>query len=134
MVIEDRNLDGASPETVRQRFEAWTAENRVVSHMTPSRYRFCLLIDEDVLETLSRFPTPPTRDWSAKWQLYSLKVIDVEIDGEKDDRYTCGYKSCIMTPPRMLAHIYFYCHNIGAEEMRDSYKGIPIYEMAEDGI
>ena len=133
VVIEDRDLDSASPETVRQKFQAWT-EGRGVSHMRPSRYRFCLLIDEDVLETLSRFPTPPNRDLSARWQLYSLKVIDVEIDGEKDNRDPRGYKSCIMTPPWMLAHIYFYCHNVGADEMRDNYRGVPIYEMAECGI
>lgn len=105
-----------------------------MSHNQTSCYRYCLLIDEDVLETLGRFPTPPTRDWSAKWQLYSLKVIDVEIDGEKDDRYPRGYKSCIMTPPWMLAHIYHFCHNVGAEEMRIHYRGLPVYEMAEYGV
>jgi hypothetical protein len=98
-------LDGASPETVRQKFEAWTESKGVEWSKKNSRYRFCILIDEDVLETLSRFPTPPTRNLLAKWQLYSLKVIDVEIDGEKDDRYPRSYKSCIMTPPWMLGHI-----------------------------
>lgn len=132
-IIEDRDLDSASPETVRQRFMAWI-ESRGMEQNQTSRYRYCILIDEDVLETLSRFPTPPTRDLSAKWQLYSLKVIDVEIDGEGDDEYPQGYRSCIMTPPWMLAHMYFYCHNVGADEMRGDYRGIPIYEMAEDGI
>jgi hypothetical protein len=131
VIIEDRDLDGAAPETVRQKFEAWIKSREVSSHVKPSRYRFCLLIDEDVLKTLGRFPTPPTHDLLAKWQLYSLKVIDIEIDGEKDDRFSRGYKSCTMTPPWMLAHIYFYCHNLESDEIRNHYRGIPIYEMAD---
>jgi hypothetical protein len=95
-----------------------------------SRYRYCILIDEDVLETLGRFPIPPTRSFKEKWQVYSLKVIDVEIEGEEDDEYPHGYRCCIMTPPWMLAHIYFFCHNVGADEMRDEYESVPVYSFA----
>jgi hypothetical protein len=133
VVMEDRELDGASPETVRQKFQAWIA-SRGVEHNQTSRYRYCILIDEDVLETLSRFPSPPLEGEEEKWQLYSLKVIDVEIDGGEDDEYPRGYRSCIMTPPWMLAHLYFYCHNVGADEMRVRYGGMPVYAMAEAGV
>lgn len=51
IVIEDSDLDGAAPETVRQKFEAWIESRALNVHAKPSRYRFCLLIDEDVLET-----------------------------------------------------------------------------------
>lgn len=89
------------------------------------------MIDEDVLGTLSNFPAPPIEGEEEKWQLYSLKVIDVGIDGEKDDEYSLGYRSCNMTPPWVLAHIYFFSHNIGADEMWDDYSGMPTYGFAE---
>jgi hypothetical protein len=105
-----------------------------VEHNQTPRYRYCILIDEDVLETLSRFPSPPIEGEEEKWQLYSLKVIDVEIDREEDGEYPRGYRSCIMTPPWMLAHMCFCCHNVGADEMRVKSGGIPVYAMAEDGV
>jgi hypothetical protein len=133
VVMEDRELDGASPETVRQKFQTWITSRGVERNQT-SRYRYCILIDADVLETLNRFPSPPLEDEEEEWQLYSLKVIDVEIDGESEDEYPRGYRSCVMTPPWMLAHIYFYCHNVGADEMRIKSGDIPVYAMAEAGI
>jgi hypothetical protein len=129
VVIEDRTLDGASSEAVRQKFLAWIEQKGVEQNKT-SRYRYCILIDEDVLETLGRFPTPPSRKFREKWQVYSLKVIDVEIDGEEDDEYPRGYRCCIMIPPWLLAHIYFFCHNVGADEMRDETEGVPVYSFA----
>lgn len=129
-IVENRDLDGASPETVRQRFMAWI-ESRGMEQNQTSRYRYCILIDKDVLETLSRLPLPPIEGRKEAWQLYSLKVIDVEIDGEDDDEYPHGYRSCIMTPPWMLAHIYFFCHNVEAEKMRDELEGIPVYVFAD---
>jgi hypothetical protein len=122
IVIEDRTLDGASPETVRQKFLAWINDKGVE--------QYCILIDEDVLETLGRFSTPPTRSFKEKWQVYSLKVIDVEIEGDKDDEYPRDYRCCIMMPPWLLAHIYFFCHNVGADEMRDECEGVPVYSFA----
>jgi hypothetical protein len=129
IVIEDRTLDGASPEAVRQKFLAWIVEKGVEQNQT-SRYRYCILIDEVVLETLSRFSSPPLESEEKKWQVYSLKVIDVEIDGEEYDDYPDGYRSCIMMPPCLLAHIYFFCHNVGADEMRDECEGVPVYSFA----
>jgi hypothetical protein len=132
IIIEDRDLDSAPPETVRKKFQAWI-ESRGVSQNSTSRYRFCLVIDQDVLETLDRLPRPPTNDLQAKWQLYSLKVIDVEIDGERDHRYPEGYRSCMMTPPWMLAHLYFHGRSLCEDELRDQHEGIPVYVFAKDG-
>ena len=129
-VIEDRDLDSASPETVRQRFMAWI-ESRGMEQNQTSRYRYCILIDKDVLETLNRLPAPPIEGRQEAWQRYSVKVIDVEIDGEDDDTYPRGYRSCIMMPPWLLAHIYFFCHNVEAEKMRDEFEGIPVYTFAD---
>jgi hypothetical protein len=117
IVIEDRALDSASPEVVRQKFLAWIEEKRVEQNET-LRYRYCILINEDVLVTLGRLPTPPSRDLEEEWQVYSLQVIDVEIDGRGEDEYPRSYRSCIITPPWMLAHINLYCHNVGADEMQ----------------
>jgi hypothetical protein len=122
-------LDGTSPETVRQKSQAWIDDKRVEQNRT-SCYRYCILIDENVLETLGRFPTPPSRNLKGKWQIHSLKVIDVEIDGEEDDEYPDGYRCCIMMPPWLLAHLYFFCHNVGADEMGDECEGVPVYSYA----
>lgn len=117
---------------MRQRFKAWV-ENSGKEHNETSRYRFCILIDEEVLETLNRFPSSPIGRPYEKWQLYSVKVIDVEIDGEEDlDEYPQHHQCCIMTPPWRLAHLYFWSHNLDAEEMRNDDQGIPIYGWADE--
>lgn len=68
---------------------AWI-ENRGMEQNQTLRYRYCILLDEDVLETLSQLPMQPIEGRKEARQLYSLKVIDVEIDGEDDDEYPRG--------------------------------------------
>jgi hypothetical protein len=131
VVIEDRSLEGASPETVRQKFETWIKDKGVVWGDQSSRYRFCILIDEEVLETLSNFPPPPSWRGLTAQQQCSVKVIDVEIEGDDDDCYPLGYKCCLMTPPWMLAHIYHFSHNVGSDKMRDAINGVPVYGFAK---
>lgn len=38
----------------------------------------------------------------------------------------CDVDNCKLTT-------HFYCHNVGADEMRVEYRGVPVYAMAEDG-
>jgi hypothetical protein len=135
IVIKDRSLEGASPDAVRQRFAAWTKEKGVGWSQQSSRYRFCILIDEEVLETLSSwFPPPPSWAGLTEQQQCSVKVIDVEIEGDDDDCYPHGYRCCLMTPPWMLAHIYHFSHNIGSDKMRDDIRGVPVYGFAKQWL
>lgn len=53
--------------------------------------------------------------------VYSVKVIDVEVDGEKDGMYPRDYKCCVMTPPWMLARLYFFFHNSAEDEIRGGH-------------
>jgi hypothetical protein len=131
VVIEDRSLEGASPDAVRKKFAAWTESKGVDWRQQSSRNRFCILIDEEALETFSWFPPPPSRRGLTERQECSVKVIDVELDGDDDDRYPHGYKCCLMTPPWMLAHIYHFSHNIGSDKMRDAIGGMPVYGFAK---
>lgn len=96
-----------------------------------SRYSFCILIDEEVLETLSWFPEPPSRWDLTEQQQCSVKAIDVEIEGADDDCYPTGYRCCLLTPPWMLAHIYHFSHNIGSDKMGDGIRGVPVYGFAK---
>lgn len=127
-VIEDRELDGASPKEVRDGFVDWIAK-RGREQSDTSRYRFCILIDEDVLEALCRFPpAPEAAGWNAqKWQLYSMKAIDVELEVGED----ADYKYCMMLPPWRLARLYFVSFNQDSGAIRDHDEGLPVYVNAD---
>lgn len=65
-VFEDRaNLDGASKSAVREKFQIWTAtapQTEQGSNATAAqsqRYRFCIHVDEEALESVVHHARPP---------------------------------------------------------------------------
>ncbi|OQO11491.1 hypothetical protein B0A48_03218 [Cryoendolithus antarcticus] len=92
-VIEDRALDGAPPVAVMEHFRAWIKEqgfhlpgaiapDPALEMASSSTHRFCLLIDEEVLDNLLRFPLPTPFFPTDHKDHIDVKVVDVEIDAK----------------------------------------------------
>lgn len=128
-IIEARDLEGVDPETVRKAFAAWI-EGRGKQQNDTSRYRFCIVVEKGALETLCRFEPPPITGLPKHWQSHAVRVIDVEVEGEEDTEWPRNYQCSVMTPPWLLAHLYFWAHDLEPEEIRAG-KEIPLYAFAE---
>jgi hypothetical protein len=98
-IVQDREqLEGASPGKIRTIAQNWTHSLGNKVHTSP-RYRLCLMIDDDAIETLLRHPMPAVRPPNISLAR-AVKVIDSEFglpdsyhsdvedeeeDGERDD-------------------------------------------------
>ena len=77
-IVQDREqLEGASPAKVRALARDWAYSLGSKTYTSPS-YRFCLLIDEESMETLLKHPMPAVRPPHISLAR-AVKVIDVEF-------------------------------------------------------
>lgn len=81
-VVQDKDLlDGASVPRIQELAKDWIQQRGADMSEAP-RYRFFIIMDDEVVRTLLRFPSPASR--TGEWQFYSVKVLDVEYDAEHD--------------------------------------------------
>lgn len=78
-IILDPSLEGASWAQLKQNFRQWIASRRV-QESESSRYRFFVVVDEEVLRKLVRLPMPGTLITNPDKKMYSVKVFDVEFE------------------------------------------------------
>lgn len=77
-IVQDREqLEGASPGKIRTIAQNWTHSLGNKVHTSP-RYRLCLMIDDDAIETLLRHPMPAVRPPNISLAR-AVKVIDSEF-------------------------------------------------------
>lgn len=82
-VVQDReSLEGASISSIQQLAKDWIAA-RGARISESARYRFFLVIDDEVVRHLLQFPTP-VLEYPDEWQSYSVEVLDVEYDADTD--------------------------------------------------
>nr|OQO28197.1 hypothetical protein B0A51_03985 [Rachicladosporium sp. CCFEE 5018] len=135
-VIEDRALDGAPPAAVKEHFRAWIKEQgyHLPDAISPdpslemassSTHRFCLLIDEEPLDNLLRFPLPTPFYATNREDHIGVKVLDVEIDAEDyDPPYAEGW---LWAAPWELVNVWFHCRELSFEEFSvEDDRGRPV--------
>ncbi|KAH8807239.1 hypothetical protein F5884DRAFT_788812 [Xylogone sp. PMI_703] len=83
-VVEDRTLDGADTDKVRDAFTKWLESNRVdlEMHQLYARHRVCIMVDEAVLNSVAAGPEDPGQDFElgGVW----VKVVEYLAPGEAE--------------------------------------------------
>ncbi|OBT50514.1 hypothetical protein VE04_08766 [Pseudogymnoascus sp. 24MN13] len=83
-VIEDPVLDGASVDDVRDAFTKWLKDNGVdlEMHQLYARHRVCIMVDEDVLDSVAAGPEDPNQ--SHEFEDVWVKVVEYLAPGEQE--------------------------------------------------
>ncbi|CAM1508156.1 Fc.00g050040.m01.CDS01 [Cosmosporella sp. VM-42] len=89
-IIEDpATLDGASIEEIGERFDKWVAEHKDPGRrgQCNTRFQACLVIDQEVLQDISRIPEDPFNYEKTKWYRCVKVVSSIQRPPEKGGRY-----------------------------------------------
>jgi hypothetical protein len=132
-VVQDRELlEGASPAKILEVARDWVASIPNVTLVSTSRYRYCIVIDEEVIEHLLQLPMPAAYARTIP-SVYSIKVHDLtfgvpdtyygapadsddddddEDDDDEDDEEMCkeeddGFEGWFWISARHLLHLWF---------------------------
>jgi hypothetical protein len=147
-VIEDRELlEGASehPDKILKLAQDWVHLDRKATTGDSPRYRFFLVIDDEVIDQLLQLPMPARVTLNVP-ALYSVKVFDArfnsppefsggesdsdsEADSEADsegEEFHEDFEGYFWSPARRLADLWFGGHDLPWEELLhwdDSWDG-----------
>lgn len=143
-VVEDGELlENATPDKILSLAQAWAHCDRKARTADDPRYRFFLVIDDEVIEHLLQLPTPATYA-NTKLSIpmvYSVKVYDARFnsppqfsggesdsDSEADDEYEedDGFEGWFWTSARKLMQLWFCDYQAGEELLAidDSWDGV----------
>jgi hypothetical protein len=124
-IVQDRELlEGASPAKVLEVARDWVASIPNVTLVSTSRHRYCIVIDDKVMEHLLQLPMPAVlrRDIPS---VYSVKVYDLTFgvpdtyygapsdsdddddDGTMSDEDYDGCEGWFWVPAHLLLHLWF---------------------------
>jgi hypothetical protein len=90
-VLSDREtLEGATPDDVRQYFQQWAEVASMEEQGRPAglaqRYRYCLHVDQEALESVLGGPEPPEDELGGGYvNIVRAEGIEVEADKEGDE-------------------------------------------------
>lgn len=114
-VVQDQALlDGISTVDVKRLAKEWI-NSRGASIAESSRYRFFLIIDEEVVRNLLEYPMPATKP-PRRWQWYSVKVLDVEFRRSLLD-HDQNYEGWAWAAASRLLQAWFLCCDMDALEV-----------------
>jgi hypothetical protein len=124
-VVQDRELlEGASPAKILEVARDWVASIPNVTLVSTSRHRYCIVIDDKVIEHLLQLPMPAAYRRNIPG-VYSVKVYDLtfgvpdtyygapsDSDDNDDDETMCDeeYEGCegwFWVPAHHLLHLWF---------------------------
>lgn len=129
-VVEDRDdFENVPPTAIQKHFQAWIEEQgyHLPNAKSPdpslelaglSTHRFCIIIDAEALKNLLRFPLPP-RFYIEIGNHVGVKVLDVECNADSCEYQPPFDEGWIRAAPRELPKIWFECHMLALDEMRD---------------
>ena len=83
-IVEDRELlEGVSadPAKILELAQDWVHHDRKAQTQDSPRYRFCLVIDDEVIDHLLQLPLPPSKEMDIPG-IYSVKVFDIRHDSD----------------------------------------------------
>lgn len=130
-VIDDRTaFDGAPPATIQKHFQAWIEEQGyyLPNSKSPdpslemagsSAYRFCIIVDAEVLQNLFCYPIQPK---IVKWKVFDrigVKVLDVECNEDSEEYPPPFDEGWLWAGPRDLTTVWFDYPMCAADEIRD---------------
>lgn len=112
---DPEQFDSASPAAIKQLALKWI-ESRGAKVAESSRYRFILIMDEEVVRNLLSFPVPVTECPDCiTW--YSVKFLDVEFRPGLLDPQWAGYEGWVWAAGWRLLQAWFLCRDMDALEM-----------------
>ncbi|EPE31215.1 hypothetical protein GLAREA_04182 [Glarea lozoyensis ATCC 20868] len=119
-VVEDRDLDGANTDAVRDAFTKWLKGEGVDldMHQLYARHRVCIMVDESVMNSVTAAPEDPNEDYEldSVW----VKVVEYLAPGE------CEWQAWLKVGLNAIENFWF---NVFAnEEAEDMFTA-----MMEDG-
>lgn len=141
-IIEDQELlEGASkdPDKILRLAQDWVHLNQKAKTGDSPRYRFFLVIDDEVIDHLLRLPMPATIEFTVP-MVYSVKVYDARVDsppefsgGESDSDSDAasedpdweGFEGWFWSPASYLTELWFCDYDSGEELLTfdDSWDG-----------
>jgi hypothetical protein len=123
-IIEDRELlEGASsdPAKILELAQNWVHHDCKAQTRDSPRYRFCLVIDDEVIDHLLHLPLPPSKEKDIPG-IYSVKVFDIRHDSDfscsetsdddESDRESIPgiedfFDGCFWSPVHYLPQLWF---------------------------
>lgn len=112
---DQQQLDGVPAAKIKTLAKEYIA-SRGASISESSRYRFFLIIDEEVVRNLLEYPMPATRP-PRRWQWYSVKVLDIEWRAWLVDYNEQGYEGLAWAAGARLLQAWFLCRDMDALEV-----------------
>lgn len=112
-VVEDRKLSGVSEDEVRNVFTRWLEDNGVdiQCHQLYARRRVCIMVDEDVLNSVASGPEDPGQDFAL--EAVFVKVVEYLAPGE------CEWQAWLKVG---LTALNFFWFNVSAgDECEDMF-------------
>ena len=110
-IVQDQQvLDAAPAAKIKALAKAW-----IKKVAESSRYRFLLIIDEEVVRNLLAYPMPATRP-PRRWQWYSVKFLDIEFEESLLDCEQ-GYEGWAWAAAASLLQAWFLCRDMDALEV-----------------
>lgn len=137
-IIENRELlEGASenPDRILKLVQDWVHVNRKASTRDSPRYRFFLVIDDEVIDHLLRLPVPARLEFNVP-TVYSIKVYDARInsppeffggesdsdsDADSEDPDWEDFEGWFWSPASYLTELWFCDHHSGEELLNFDY-------------
>ena len=114
-IVEDQTLlTNASPKRIKTLAKQWI-NSRSASIAESSRYRFFLIMDEEVVRDLLEYPMPATKP-PRRWQWYSVKFLDIEFRKSLLD-HEQNYEGCCWAAASRLLQAWFLCRDMDALEV-----------------
>jgi len=130
-IIEDCELlEGASedPNKILKLAQEWVHLDQKARTRDHPRYRFVLVIDDEVIDHLLRLPMPATIEFTIP-MLYAVKVYDVQVNSppefsgcesesdsdEYEDPAWEGFEGWFWSPASFLTELWFCYYDHGEE-------------------
>lgn len=129
--IEDRiAFDSTLPAAIQQHFQAWIEADGFHlpndKHPDPSllmagssTHRFCIVMDQEALKKILRFPARPNANNRDRFDRIGVKVLDVECNADSEEYPPPFDEGWFWASPGKLPDIWFDCHILRADEFRE---------------
>lgn len=114
-IVQDQQLLDAAPTSkIKGLAKTWIT-SRGAGVAESSRYRFFLIIDEEVVRNLLQYPMPATLP-PRRWQWYSIKFLDIEFRKSLLD-HEQNYEGWAWAAASRLLQAWFLCRDMDALEV-----------------
>jgi hypothetical protein len=132
-IIEDRELLEGASQDVLKLAQDWVHVGQKATTRNSPRYRFVLVVDDEVIDHLLQLPIPARLEFNIP-AVYSVKVYDLRVDSppefsdyvsdsDSDDYpeepFWEGFEGWFWSPASFLTELWF-CHHDSGEELLDA--------------